>query len=129
MGAPSTSGPCRRRTSSPSSTKNRDSPRKIGTVPIFLFFPAVGIAGGGDAVQVMLPHVQVALARDNRRVLHVELFREFLDRAPAGVGVLDVGLGMQLEELELVLAQPEQPAPAAALHAEPAAAPELALAV
>src|SRR2546430_13712748 len=52
-----------------------------------------------------------------------------LFRSPAGVRVLDVGLGVQLEELELVVAQVEQASPARALDAEPAALPELALAV
>src|SRR5256886_17223942 len=52
-----------------------------------------------------------------------------LFRSPAGVGMPDVGLGVQLEELELVVAQVEQASPAGALDAEPAALPELALAI
>src|SRR3954453_10823161 len=89
----------------------------------------VGIARGSDAVQVVLPYVEVALAGDHRRVFHAQPPGMLFHRAPAGVGVLDVGLGMQLEKLELLVAQSEELAPAAALHAEPAAPPEFALAV
>jgi hypothetical protein len=49
--------------------------------------------------------VEVALAGAYRRVLHAEFAGKFLDRAPAGVGMLDIGLAVQLEELELVIGQ------------------------
>src|SRR5467141_1433613 len=78
------------------------------------------IPGRSDPVEIVLPHVQVALAGLDRGVLHAQLPREFLHRAPAGVRVLDVGLGVQLEELELVLREPEQLSPAQPLDAEPA---------
>src|SRR5438105_1750700 len=82
-----------------------------------------------NAVQVMLPHMQVAFAGSDRRILHSQLFCELFHSAPAGVRVLDVGLGVQLEELELVVPEIEQAPPAGALDAEPAALLELALAV
>jgi hypothetical protein len=49
----------------------------------------------------------------------VQLLREALDRAPPGVRVRDVGLLVQLEELEFVAGQPEQFPPALALEPEP----------
>src|SRR5437660_1149356 len=63
------------------------------------------------------------------RVFHAERAREFLYGAPAGVRVLDVRLGMELEELQIVVFQPEELAPATALEPEPAPLPELAPAV
>src|SRR5260221_1419741 len=77
----------------------------------------------------MFPYVQVTLTGGDRRVFHAQLFGEFLHRAPAGVGVLDVGLGVQLEELELVVRELEQAPPALPFDAEPAALPELARAI
>src|SRR5438270_259093 len=73
--------------------------------------------------------MEVALTGGNYGILHAQLSREFLDCLPAGVGMLDVGLGVQLEELELVVLPPEKAAPAAALEAEPAVLPDLAAAV
>src|SRR5467141_2870626 len=78
------------------------------------------ISGLGNPIEIVLPHVQVALAGLDRGVLHAQLPREFLHRAPAGVRVLDVGLGVQLEELELVVREAEQLSPAQPLDAEPA---------
>src|SRR5438093_13467421 len=63
-----------------------------------------------NAVQVMLPHMEVAFAGGNRRILHSQLFCVLFHSAPAGVRVLDVGLGVQLEELELVVPEIEQAA-------------------
>src|SRR5260221_13128026 len=77
----------------------------------------------------MFPYVQVTLTGGDRRVFHAQLLGEFLHRAPAGVGVLDVGLGVQLEELELLVRELEQAPPALPLDAEPAALPELARAI
>src|SRR5437016_2592829 len=88
-----------------------------------------GIAGRSDSIEIVLPHEQVALAGLDRGVFHAQLPGEFLHRAPAGVRVLDVGLGVQLEELELVLRQPEQLPPAQPLDAEPAALSEQPAAV
>src|SRR5438128_8327603 len=82
-----------------------------------------------NAVQVMLPHMEVALAGSHSGVFHAPLACELFHGTPAGVRVLDVGLGVQLEELELVVPQIEQAPPAGALDAEPAALPELALAI
>src|SRR5256885_5169009 len=65
-----------------------------------------------NAVQVMLPHMEVALAGGHRGIFHAQLSRELLHRAPAGVRMLDVGLGVQLEELELVVPEVEQASPA-----------------
>src|SRR5437773_3630378 len=78
------------------------------------------IAGRTDPVEIVLPHVQVALAGLDHGVFHAQLPREFLHRAPAGVRVLDVGLGVQLEELELVVREAEQLSPAQPVDAEPA---------
>src|SRR5258708_788287 len=78
------------------------------------------IPGRGDPIEIVLPHEQVALAGLHRGVFHAQLLGEFLHRAPAGVRVLDVGLGVQLEELELVARQREQLSPGQALDAEPA---------
>src|SRR5258708_35550982 len=77
----------------------------------------------------MFPYVQVTLTGGDRRVFHAQLLGEFFHRAPAGVGVLDVGLGVQLEELELVVRELEQAPPALPLDAEPAALSELARAI
>src|SRR5205814_3945456 len=82
-----------------------------------------------NPVQVMLPHMEVALAGSHSGVFHSQLFCELFHSAPAGVRVLDVGLGVQLEELELVVPEIEEAPPAGALDAEPAALPELALAI
>src|SRR6185295_12213226 len=87
------------------------------------------IAGFCNAIEVMLPHVEVSRTRGHHRLLHMQLFCELFHSAPAGIGVLDVGLGVQLEELELVVPQVEQPAPARPLAAEPAELPEFARAV
>src|SRR6202008_586182 len=92
-------------------------------------FCAMGVSGGGDAVQVMLPDVQVALARGDRGVFHASFLGDFLPRPPAGVGVLDVGLGVQLEEFQFFILQMKQIPPPAPFDAEPAAPAELALAV
>src|SRR5258707_12270924 len=77
----------------------------------------------------MSPYVQVTVTGGARRVFHAQLLGEFLHGAPAGVGVLDVGLGVQLEELELLVRELEQAPPALPLDAEPAALPELARAI
>src|SRR5437867_4102515 len=87
------------------------------------------IAGRSDPIEVVLPHVQVALAGLDHGVFHAQLPREFLHRAPAGVRVLDVGLGVQLEELELVVRKAEQLSPAQPLDAEPAVLSEQPAAV
>src|SRR6266571_4417296 len=78
------------------------------------------VARRADAVEVQLPHLEVLLAGGDDRVLHVEFFREALDRAPARVGVLDVGFFVQLEELQIVAGQLEELPTALALKAEPA---------
>src|SRR5436309_2107194 len=88
-----------------------------------------GIAGRSDPIEIVLPHVQVALAGLDHGVFHAQLPREFLHRAPAGVRVLDVGLGVQLEELELVAREAEQLSPAQPLDAEPAVLSEQPAAV
>src|ERR1700704_2881213 len=82
------------------------------------------IPGRSNPIEIVLPHEQVGLAGLDRGVFHAQLPGEFLHRAPAGVRVLDVGLGVQREELELVLRQPEQLSPAQPLDAEPAAPSE-----
>src|SRR5882672_1386976 len=87
------------------------------------------IAGLCHAVQIMLPTMQVALAGRDHRVFHVQLLCEFFHRAPAGVRVRDVRLGVQLEKFECLVLKIEQLTPAAALDAEPAALAELARAV
>src|SRR5256712_6016981 len=78
------------------------------------------IASRSDPIEIVLPHVQVALAGLDHGVFHAQSPREFLHRAPAGVRVLDVGLGVQLEELGLVVSEAEQLSPAQPLDAEPA---------
>src|SRR5436853_5599174 len=87
------------------------------------------IPGRSNPIEIVLPHEQVGLAGLDRGVFHAQLPREFLHRAPARVRVLDVGLGVQLEELKLVLRQPEQLPPAQPLDAEPAALSEQPAAV
>src|SRR5207244_8651045 len=42
------------------------------------------IAGRTDPIEIVLPHVQVALAGLDHGVFHAQLSREFLHRAPAG---------------------------------------------
>src|SRR5712671_6484285 len=73
-----------------------------------------------DPVQIQLPYLEILLAGIDHRVFHVQLLRETLDRAPARVGMLDVGLLVQLEELELAVRQAEKLPPALAFQAEPA---------
>src|SRR5256885_5322217 len=73
--------------------------------------------------------MEIALACGDDRVLHAELARELLDRAPAGVRVLDVGFGVQLEELQRLVLQAKELAPAPALEAEPTPLPQFAAAV
>src|SRR6266436_969762 len=87
------------------------------------------IPGRGDPIEIVLPHVQVALAGLDRGVFHAQLPGEFLHRAPAGVRVLEVGFGVQLEELELVVREAEQLCPAQPLDAEPAVPSEQPAAV
>src|SRR5712691_10374846 len=78
------------------------------------------VARRADAVEVQLPHLEVLFAGGDDRVLHVEYFREALDRAPARVGMLDVGLLVQLEEFQILIGELEELPPALALKAEPA---------
>src|SRR3989442_4172715 len=78
------------------------------------------IAGRSDPIEVVLPHVQVALAGLDHGVFHAQVPGEFLHRAPAGVRVLDVGLAVQLEELELVARDADQRSPAQPLDTGPA---------
>src|SRR5207248_2708095 len=66
------------------------------------------------AVQVVLPDMEITLACCHDRVLHVQLARKLFNGAPSAVRVLDVRLGVELEELELLVSQPEEPAPAPA---------------
>src|SRR5207302_9358283 len=87
------------------------------------------IPGRSNPIEIVLPHEQVGLAGLDRGVFHAQLPGEFLHRAPAGVRVLDVGFGVQLEELKLVLRQPEQLPPAQPLDAEPAVLSERPAAV
>src|SRR6266700_5413935 len=87
------------------------------------------VARRADAVEVQFPHLEVLLAGGDHRVLHVEFFREALDRAPARVGMLDIGFFMQLEELQILIGQLEELSPALALKAEPAVPPHDAGAV
>ncbi len=61
--------------------------------------------------------MEVLLARIDYRVFHVQLLGETLDRAPAGVGMLDVGLFVQLEEFEIIVGKLEQFSPALPLQA------------
>src|SRR5688572_29926686 len=63
--------------------------------------------------------MQVVFARGDHRVVHVQLFREALHGLPARVAVLDVGLLVQLEEVEVLVGQLEEPPPAMALQPEP----------
>ena len=81
----------------------------------------LAVAGRRDAVEVLLPDQQVHPARLDHGVLHAQLGGVPADRVPAQVGVLQVGLGVEGEELELVVGQPEELRPAHALHAEPPA--------
>src|SRR6266699_1304826 len=78
------------------------------------------VARRADTVEVQLPHLEVLLARGDDRVLHVEFFREALDRAPARVRMLDIGFFVQLEELQILIGQLEELSPALALKPEPA---------
>src|SRR5712692_11721648 len=78
------------------------------------------VARRADAVEVQFPHLEVLLAGGDHRVLHVEFFREALDRAPAGVGMLDVRFFVQLEEFQIFGGELEELPPALALKAEPA---------
>src|SRR6266568_6649798 len=78
------------------------------------------VARRADAVEVQFPHLEVLLAGGDHRVLHVEFFREALDRAPARVGMLDIGRLVQLEEFQILIGQLEELPPALALKAEPA---------
>src|SRR5712692_2640013 len=78
------------------------------------------VARRADAVEVQFPHLEVLLAGGDDRVLHVEFFREALDRAPAGVGMLDIGFFVQLEEFQIFGGELEELPPALALQAEPA---------
>src|SRR6266581_9053000 len=87
------------------------------------------VARRADAVEVQLPHLEVLLAGGDDRVFHVEFFCEALDRAPARVRMLDVGLLVQLEKFEIVAGQLEELPPALALKAEPAVPPHDAGAV
>src|SRR6266699_3058553 len=64
--------------------------------------------------------VEVLLAGGDDSVLHVEFFCETLDRAPARVRMLDVGLLVQPEEFQILIGQLEELPPALALQAEPA---------
>jgi len=52
--------------------------------------------------------MEITLACCHDRVFHAQLAREFFHGAPSGVGVLDVRFGVQLEELELLVTQPEE---------------------
>src|SRR5207253_10528744 len=82
-----------------------------------------------ETVEVELPDAQVGLAGFDRGVLHAVLRRELCHRLPTHVGVLDIGLLVELEEIELRGAEVEELGPALALEAEPAALPEFAMAV
>src|SRR5712692_9138698 len=77
------------------------------------------VARRADTVEVQLPHLEVLLAGRDDRVLHVEFFCEALDRAPARVGMLDIGFFVQLEEFQIVAGKLEELSPALALKAEP----------
>src|SRR5258706_6580552 len=78
------------------------------------------VPGLPDPIEIHLPNLEVFLAGGDDGLLHVQLLREALHRAPAGVGMLDVGLLVQLEELELAVGQIEQLSPPLALKTEPA---------
>src|SRR5260221_14419424 len=58
------------------------------------------IASRRNAVEIVFPDVEIALARRHRGVLHFQLPRELFDGAPTGVRVLDVGCRVQLEKLQ-----------------------------
>src|SRR5712671_2067620 len=73
-----------------------------------------------DPVQIQLPYLEILLAGIDHRVFHVQLLGETLDRAPARVGMLDVGLLVQFEEFEIAVGEFEQSSPALALETEPA---------
>src|SRR5437762_14204864 len=67
------------------------------------------IAGRSDPIEVVLPHVQVALAGLDHGVFHAQLPRELLHLAPAGARVLVLCLAVQLEDLELVVCEAQLP--------------------
>src|SRR5262245_17817937 len=56
------------------------------------------VASVRDTAEVVLPDDQILLARRNDGVFHVQFPGVVLHGAPAHVGMLDVGLLMQLEE-------------------------------
>src|SRR3979490_3273186 len=91
--------------------------------------PSQPVAGLADAVRIHLPHGEILLAGRDDGVFHVHLLGEALDRAPARVGMLDVGFLVELEEFEIVVGEFEQLSPAMALQAEPAVFPHDAGAV
>src|SRR6266568_1594055 len=91
--------------------------------------PIIAVAGLRDAVEVELPDAQVDLAGFDRGVLHAVLRRELCHRLPAHIRMLDIGLLVELEEIQLRVAEVEELGPALALEAEPAALPEFAMAV
>src|SRR5258708_6324721 len=87
------------------------------------------VAGGGDAVEIKLPHQKVLAAGFDDGVFHAQLAREPRDGLPAHVGMFDIGFLVELEEIELLIVELEELAPALAFQAEPALLPHQAIAV
>src|SRR5215831_3943225 len=65
----------------------------------------------GDAVEVEFPDAEIDLAGFDRGILHAVVGGEARHCLPARVGMLDVGRLMELEEIELFVAQAEELAP------------------
>ena len=77
------------------------------------------VSAGGNPVQVELPHQQIAAACFHHGVFHMQVAREFRDRLPAHIGMFDIGLFVQFEEIELSIVEAEKLAPALSFETEP----------
>src|SRR5438477_301725 len=87
------------------------------------------VARGGDPVEIKLPHQEILAACLDHGIFHAQLARKSRNGLPAHVGMFDIGFLVELEEIELLIADSEELTPAFALQAEPALVPHHAIAI
>ena len=68
-----------------------------------LAVPIERIAAGGDAIEIAFPHHEVEFAGLHHSFGEAEVTGIARNGLPAEIGVLDIGLLMQLVEIELVV--------------------------